>query len=322
VLPDEEFTKLADPFRAELLRHCYRMVGSAHDAEDLVQETYLRAWRAYAEFEGRSSLRTWLYRIATRVCLTALDSRARRVLPSGLGTSTDDGAAVLGERRWEVPWLEPLPDDDGASPHDPAAIIGRRESVRLAFVAALQRLPARQRAALVLRDVMAWPASDVAELLEMSTAAVNSALQRARAELHRATPSEEMLTVPVDIDTALLERYVTAFENADIGALAAMFHEDVQLEMPPIPTWFAGRDAVVTFYGDRIFRTLVRRVLVPIRANGCPAAATYVLHDDGRLHAHSVQVLEVEDGRIVHLYAFLDTTLFALFGLPLERDAG
>jgi RNA polymerase sigma-70 factor (ECF subfamily) len=317
--PDEKFATLTDPYRSELLRHCYRMVGSAHDAEDLVQETYLRAWRGYGTFEGRSSVRTWLYRIATNVCLTALDSRARRVLPSGLGAGSTDGATILEGRRWEVPWLEPLPDDGDHSPDDPAAVIGRRESVRLAFVAALQRLPVRQRAALILRDVLAWRAADVADLLDMSTAAVNSALQRARAELARETPSEETTVLTGDVDVKLLERYVSAFENADLTTLTALLHEEVRLEMPPIPTWFTGRNAVITFYAERAFRQLTTRVLVPLSANGCPAAATYVAGEDGVLRGHSVQVLEVDDGRITHIYAFLDPSVFALFGLPLER---
>jgi RNA polymerase sigma-70 factor, ECF subfamily len=317
-VPDElEFGRRTDPHRRELLVHCYRMLGSLHDAEDAVQETYLRAWRGYARFEERSSIRTWLYRIATRACLTALEGKSRRVLPSGLGGASDDPRVSLAARRPEVPWLEPLPD---AAVHsdadDPATIAARRESTRLAFVAALQQLPAKQRAALVLRDVLAWPAADVADLLELSTAAVNSALQRARTQLARSRPSEETITMTPDIDEQVLARFVTAFETADLAALTALLRHDVELEMPPIPTWFTGRDAVAGFFAYRALAGGARRLL-PTRANGCPAAATYVLATDGRYHAHSIQVLETDGAEITHVYAFLDTDLFANFTMPL-----
>jgi RNA polymerase sigma-70 factor, ECF subfamily len=316
--PDEiEFGRRTDPYRRELLVHCYRMLGSFHDAEDAVQDTYLRAWRAYDRFEERSSVRTWLYRIATRACLTALESKGRRILPSGLGAPSDDPHAPLDARRPEVTWLGPLPDDAVHSDaDDPATITARRESTRLAFVAALQELPAKQRAALVLRDVLAWPAADVADLLELSTAAVNSALQRARAQLARSRPSEETITITPDIDEDVLARFVTAFETADVAGLTALLRHDVELEMPPAPTWFAGRDAVVGFFVHRPLAGRARR-LMPTRANGCPAAASYVLGADGLYHAHSIQVLEIEGAEITHVYAFLDTDLFAAFAMPL-----
>ncbi|MFN2560364.1 MAG: sigma-70 family RNA polymerase sigma factor [Jatrophihabitans sp.] len=315
---EADFAQRTEPLRRELLAHCYRMLGSFHDAEDVVQETYLRAWRGFDDFEGRSSVRTWMYRIATRACLTALENKGRRVLPSGIGAPSDDPAGPLAERRSDVPWLQPLPDDavrgDG---EDPAMVAVRRESTRLAFVAALQGLPARQRAALILRDVLAFPAADVAELLEMTVAAVNSALQRARTQLQSSTPSEELVTMTPDVDVELLDRFISAFEAADMSALSGLFRDDVRLEMPPVPTWFDGRGAVLGFFTSRVLAGQRRR-LVPTSANGCPAAATYVAGVDGRMRAHNIQVLEVRDGRVAHIYAFLDTEVFASFGLPLE----
>src|SRR6478752_7020978 len=200
-----DFARLTDPHRRELLVHCYRMLGSYHDAEDAVHDTYLRAWRGFDRFEERSTVRTWLYRIATRVCLTALDGSARRVLPSGFVGPREDPTARLGPRRTDIPWLEPLPD----LTDDPAVIAGRRESTRLAFVATLQQLPARQRAALVLCDVLTWPAVDAADLLGLSVASVNSALQRARAHLSRDSRTEEMVVMTADVDTKVLARFVT-----------------------------------------------------------------------------------------------------------------
>src|SRR5881397_1214591 len=193
---NEDFLRQADPYRRELLAHCYRMLGSVHDAEDLVQETYLRAWRSYDRFEGRSSLRTWLHTIATRACLTALESRSKRPLPTGLGNPSGDPTDDLVQRT-EVPWLEPVPDAlVGAEGSDPAAIVTSRESIRLALIAALQHLPPRQRAVLILRDVLQWRAAEVAKLLDTTTTAVNSVLQRARAQLHDAAPTEDETVEP------------------------------------------------------------------------------------------------------------------------------
>jgi RNA polymerase sigma-70 factor (ECF subfamily) len=311
--PESDFAAVVDPHRRELLAHCYRMLGSFHDAEDAVQETVLRAWRGYARFEGRSSLRTWLYRIATRVCLTAADSRERRVLPSGIGAPLDDGAAPLAAKRLEVPWLEPIPDHAFAS--DPADVVTSRETMRLAFVAALQNLPARQRAALLLRDVVGLSAAEVAAQLDLSTAAVNSALQRARAHVEDGPHADEVGMS--DVDETLLDKYVTAFEAADLAALASLLRHDVELEMPPIPTWFAGRAAVMEFFATRALRSPGRR-LVATRANGCPALASYRLERDGTYAAHSIHVFETTDGEIRHIYAFLDVNLFTAFGLPLS----
>jgi RNA polymerase sigma-70 factor, ECF subfamily len=313
LLSESDFASLVGPYRRELLAHCYRMLGSFHDAEDALQDTLLRAWKGYGQFEGRSSVRTWLYRIATRVCLTAAGSRERRVLPSGIGDPLGDGSAPLASRRPEVPWLEPIPDLAFAP--DPADVVTSRETTRLAFVAALQQLPARQRAALLLRDAIGLSAAEVAELLDLSTTAVNSALRRARVRIEDRPRFKG--TVVNEIDATLLEQYITAYENADLPALAALLRHDVQLEMPPIPTWFAGRTAVLEFFATRPLRSPGRRALAT-RANGCPALASYGLEPDGTYAAHSIQVLETMDGKITHIYSFLDTSLFPVFGLPLS----
>ena len=315
---DDEFLLKAEPHRRELTAHCYRMTGSLHDAEDLVQETYLRAWKAYGGFKGQSSLRTWLYRIATNTCLTALDSRQRRPLPTGLGAPSSDPTGELVERN-EVPWLEPLPDqyDD---PTDPSTIVGTRESVRLAFVAALQHLSPRQRAVLVMRDVLQWKAAEVGEAIGASTAAVNSLLQRARAQLESVGPSEdEQLAEPDSPETRdLLDRYIAAFENYDIDALVNMFTEEAIWEMPPFDGWYQGPEAIVTLTrekcpaegpGDmRFIRTT---------ANGQPAAALYMINREmGKHEAFQLHVLDVRADGVSHVVAFLDTSLFEKFGLP------
>ena len=272
-----DFAQVADPFRRELLAHCYRMLGSVHEAEDLVQETYLRAWRAYPGFDNeRASLRTWLYRIATNACLTALKSRGKRPLPSGLGGPADDPRQPL-QRLPEVPWLEPLPDAMlDPAPDDPAAIVASRAGVRLAFIAALQYLPARQRAVLILRDVLAWRAAEVADLLGTTTAAVNSALQRARAQLAAVAPAEDEVTEPDEAGRReLLDRYMAAFTNGDISRLGQLLAADVVLDMPPYLTWFRGRDAVTGFLAGKIPPVYRARLLVRTSANGQPALASY-----------------------------------------------
>src|SRR5580693_7575593 len=264
----EDFASLTGRFRSELLAHCYRMLGSADEAEDLVQETYLRAWRSYDGFAGRSSVRTWLYRIATNVCLTAIERGGRRALPSGLGAPADDPRApmVAGP---EVPWLQPLPDALlAAEREDPAAAIVSRAGIRLAFAAALQYLSARQRAMLILRDVLEWPAAEVADLLGTTTTAVNSGLRRARAQLAQTLPAEDEVAEPAEPDQrALLDRFAAAIENADTSALTELLREDIALEMPPLLTWFTGRQAVARLVALRLLIEPGWLRLVPVTAN-------------------------------------------------------
>jgi RNA polymerase sigma-70 factor (ECF subfamily) len=313
---EPDFLRQADPYRRELLAHCYRMLGSVHDAEDLVQETMLRAWRAYDRFEGRSTLRTWLYRIATTVCLTALERRGRRPLPAGLGGPSEAGGQPL-EVRAEVPWLEPLP---GAEDADPATIVADREGTRLAFVAALQHLPAKQRAVLILRDVLAWRAAEVAELLDTSTAAVNSALQRARAQVAEVAPTREDVVAPTDQEKrALLDRYVEAFERKDVDAVVALLAKDAVWEMPPFATWFRGREQVARHLtgqcpgGPGDFR------FVRTTANGEPALAMYLRGDDGVFQPFAVQAFTVTGSEFSHVVSFFDHRLFDTFRLPSTR---
>src|SRR6516162_2029145 len=316
----EDFTSATGRFRGELLAHCYRMLGSADEAEDLVQETYLRAWRSYAGFEGRSSVRTWLYRIATNVCLTALERRGRRPLPSGLGAPSGDPETpvIAGP---EVPWLQPFPDVLLAGRReDPAAVAASRAGIRLAFVAALQHLSARQRAVLILRDVLEWPAAQVADLLDTTTTAVNSGLRRARAQLARALPAEDELAEPAEPGSrALLDRFAAAIENADASALSQLLAQDVALEMPPVLTWFAGRQAVVAFTASHLLAEPGALRLVPVRANGQPAFAVYRRGSGGTYRAHAVQVLTVTAAGIARIVAFTDPRVFATFGLPPEH---
>ncbi|MBB5786036.1 sigma-70 family RNA polymerase sigma factor [Jiangella mangrovi] len=304
-----DFQQLAQPYRRELLAHCYRMLGSVHDAEDLVQETYLRAWRAYDRFEDRSSLRTWLYRIATNACLSALEGRNRRPLPTGLGGPSTEPAGDLLERS-EVPWLEPLPD--------PATVVTSRETVRLALVAALQHLPPRQRAVLVLRDVLRWKAAEVADLLETSPAAVNSMLQRAHAQLDKVAPSEDDVVEPLTPELQeLLDRYATAFENYDVDAIVRQLTEDAVWEMPPFAAWFVGPADI----GELILVQCPMKApgdlrIVPTSANGQPALAQYLRGDDGVHRPFAIQVVTVGAAGITHVAQFFDTSLFPLFGLP------
>lgn len=312
---EDEFARL----RGELLAYCYRMLGSVHDAEDAVQDTYVRAWRGFAEFEQRSAVRTWLYRIATRVCLNALSHSSRRMVPAGLGAPGTD-PEHLARPALDVSWLEPFPDQLLGG--DPAAVVGVRQSLRLAMVAALQYLPPRQRAVLILRDVLAWPASEVAGLLDMTTVAVNSSLQRARTELARLAPAEDELGEPAEpVRRALLDQYVKAFENADLLALEGLLTQNVRWEMPPIPTWFDGRVDVLRLLGAKLRPGEGQRVLVETTANGQPAFARYVLGGDGARHAQSIEVLTVTDAGVSAVHAFHRPDLFGLFGLPLSRAA-
>ena len=312
----EEFIAQAAPFRAELIAHCYRMLGSVHDAEDLVQETYLRGWRGYSNFEERAALRTWLYRIATTACLRALENRARRVLPAGLGSGSIDPEVDLDGGDAAVhPWLEPLPDT-----YTPESAFTARHSIRLAVVTAMQELPARQRAVLILRDVVQFSAAEVAELLETTPAAVNSALQRARTHLAEVAPTEDDVADPDDAALrSLLDRYCAAFESGDIAALTELLRADVKLEMPPHPVWFDGRDAVTRFLAARAFSEPGDVAMVPTTANAQPAVADYRRGDDGVLAAHALHVLTAGDGGIAAITVFLEPELFAVFGLSPTR---
>jgi RNA polymerase sigma-70 factor, ECF subfamily len=312
----EEFIAQAAPFRAELIAHCYRMLGSVHDAEDLVQETYLRGWRGYSNFEERAALRTWLYRIATTACLRALENRARRVLPAGLGSGSIDPEVDLDGGDAAVhPWLEPLPDT-----YTPELAFTARHSVRLAVVTAMQELPARQRAVLILRDVVQFSAAEVAELLETTPAAVNSALQRARTHLAEVAPTEDDVADPDDAALrSLLDRYCAAFESGDIAALTELLRADVKLEMPPHPVWFDGRDAVTRFLAARAFSEPGDVAMVPTTANAQPAVADYRRGADGVLAAHALHVLTAGDGGIAAITVFLEPELFAVFGLSPTR---
>jgi RNA polymerase sigma-70 factor (ECF subfamily) len=315
---NEDFLREADPYRRELLAHCYRMLGSVHDAEDLVQETYLRAWRAYHQFEGRSSMRTWLHRIATRTCLTALESRSRRPMPTGLGAPGADASDTLVERP-EVPWLEPIPDAmAGADGADPAAIVTARESIRLALIAALQHLPPRQRAVLVLRDVLNWRAAEVAEVLDTTTVAVNSILQRAHAQLDQAALTEDQIVEPTAADErALLDRYVAAFEAKDIAAIVDLFTKDAVWEMPPFTGWYEGAENIGRLIDTQCpARGPGDMRLVPTRANGQPAFGLYMRGDDGVYRPFNLPVLTLSDSGITHVASFFDLRLFATFGLP------
>lgn len=317
----EDFSVHAEPYRRELLAHCYRMTGSLHDAEDLVQETLLRAWKAYDRFEGRSSMRTWLHRIATNTCLSALEGRARRPLPVGLGGPGADPTAELVERR-EVPWLEPLPELT-ADPADPSVIVGSRESVRLAFVAALQYLPPRQRAVLLLRDVLGWRSAEVAEAVGATTAAVNSLLQRARSQLDTVGPSADDQLAPPDSAEArdLLARYIAAFETYDIDRLVELFTAGAIWEMPPYTGWYRGAADIVTLIHQQCPASGSGDMrLLPLLANGQPAAAMYMRAGDVHV-PFQLHVLDMHGDKVSHVVAFLDDTLFTKFGLPASLPA-
>jgi RNA polymerase sigma-70 factor, ECF subfamily len=312
-LAEDDFPTVADPFRRELFAHCYRMVGSVHDAEDLVQETYLRAWKSYHGFEGRSSVRTWLYRIATNVCLTSLEGSNRRPLPTGLGApSTQAGEPLVSND--EVLWLEPVPDSMIADPADQAA---SRDTIRLAFVAALQHLPPRQRAVLILRDVLKWRANEVAEALEISTAAVNSVLQRAHAQMEKAQLSVDSVVAPVaDEHKELLEKYVTAFWEKDIDGIVALLKQDAVWEMPPFVGWYEGAENIGRLIDSQCPGERHGMRMLATSANGQPAYGLYMRQPSGEFTPFHLQVLTITDGAVSHVGAFFDERLFETFGLP------
>ncbi len=301
--------------RPALTGHCYRMLGSAFDAEDAVQDTMVRAWRGLDRFDGRASLRTWLYRIATNVCLDALAARARRVRPmeEGAAGSVDDALEV----RPRTHWLEPIPDARVLpAAADPFELTALRQSTRLAFVAALQHLPPRQRAALLLVEVVGLSAAEVAECLSMSVAAVNSAIQRARATLARRDAQDDAAGPLTGAQAALLDRYVEAFQRYDVDGLVALLREDATLSMPPYTLWLRGQDAIRAWLLGRGSGCRGSR-LVKTSACGSPAFGQYRVRPDGAFHPWALIVLELDGDRIAAWNAFLDTEhLFPLFGLP------
>jgi RNA polymerase sigma-70 factor (ECF subfamily) len=312
-----------EQYRGELTGYCYRMLGSTFEAEDAVQETMVRAWKSIDRFEGRAALRSWLYRIATNVCLDALNGRQRRARPMDLGPAGSADAEFHGGVLPEAAWLEPMPDtrvlpEDG----DPAELAASRETLRLAFVNALQHLPPRQRAVLILREVLRWQASEVAELLDTSVASVNSALQRARAQLSDNDLTPDTPVDPLDdSQRELLDRYVAAFEQYDMDALTSLLQEDATLSMPPFDLWLQGTDQIRTWFLGHGIDCKGSRLL-PVNANGSPGFAQYRPSPNGGWEPWALQVLEISDGRIAHLNSFLDThRLFPLFGLPDRLDA-
>jgi RNA polymerase sigma-70 factor (ECF subfamily) len=308
--------------RVELTAYCYRMLGSAFEAEDAVQDTLIRAWRGLDRFEGRSALRSWLYRIATNVCLDMLNGRERRARPMDLGPAREPVAENLNALP-EVTWIQPMPDGLVVPDGDPADVAVARETIRLAFVAALQHLPPRQRAVLILCEVLRWQASEVAELLDTSIASVNSALQRARATLAASDVRAGELAATLDEPSrALLDRYVAAFESYDMQALTSLIQEDAQQSMPPYDLWLRGRDDILTWWFGPGIGCSGSRLVPTTAANGSPAYGQYKPAPGGGYEPWALQVLELSEGRIVELSFFLDTaTLFPLFGLPARLDA-
>ena len=315
----EEFTQRTEPFRRELLAHCYRMLGAADEAEDLVQDTYLRAWRAHGSFEGRSSLRTWLYRIATNACLTALEQRGRRALPSGLGGPSDDPDTMPPAAEQSLAWVQPVPDAMVISGSgDPAAIVATRESVRLALIASLQYLPPRQRAVLLLREVLGIPAAEVAAMLGTSAVAVKSALQRARARLDEAGfgAGDDLIEPTEPRARELLSQYIAGFEHADIQALEKALRADAAIEMTGTRTWFSGRVTCLRYLAHVIGAPGDWR-MTPTHANGQPAAAAYHRDGDGAYQALGVAVLDVSVTGIARITVFGGgAELVARFGFP------
>ena len=310
-----------EPYRGELTGYCYRMLGSPFDAEDAVQDTFVRAWRSRDRFEGRAQMRSWLYRIATHVCLDVLKGKERRTRPMDLGPSCEPIESNLNVPA-EITWLEPIPLHLISTERDPAEVAVQNESIRLAFVAALQRLPARQRAVLILREVLDWQASEVAELLSTSVASVNSALQRARATLGSPNGGAVEPRPLTAADRAILERYVSAFERYDLTALTALIQEDARQSMPPYDMWLSGRDDILRWWFGPGIGCQGSRVVPTISANGMPTFGQYKPSPNGGHDPWALQVLELSDGRIAEFTFFLDTArLFPLFGLPLHLDA-
>jgi RNA polymerase sigma-70 factor, ECF subfamily len=319
-----EFSGLTEPYRHELQLHCYRILGSLQDAEDIVQETLLRAWRRLDTYEGRASLRAWLYKIATNACFDALAKRPRRVLPTAHSVPADP-RQPFAPPVTEPIWLEPYPDDlIDEFEAGPEARYSLQESVSLAFLAALQSLPPRQRAVLILCDVLDWRASETAALLEITVSAVNSALHRARVTMnkHYHTHGRDTLAATSIDDNLrpLLDRYVRVWEAADIDGLVELLREDATLSMPPMPTWYAGRDAIIAAVQTLIFADEARGrwLMQPVRANRQPACAVYQRDEAGIYHAFGISVLTLDQNRVTDIITFIDPALFPRFNLPLE----
>jgi RNA polymerase sigma-70 factor, ECF subfamily len=314
----DAFEAATAPYRRELVAHCYRMSGSVHEAEDLVQETYVRAWRAFDRFEHRSSVRTWLYRIATNACLTALDRRRRRPLPSGLGPPSPDPFAPTELAPGEVPWLEPVPDrlvvDERC---DPAEVVAARHRVRLALVAGLQVLPPRQRAAFLLCEVLALPAADASGLLDVSVPALKSLLQRARARLAEVSLTDDDLAEPTDDGARrVLDRYLAAFEQSDMAAIGRLLADDAVLEMTGTTTWFSSKVTCVPFIATQAIGRAGDWRMLSLGANGQLAAAAYHRGDDGAYHPFAVVVLATNAVSLTRISLFADPTPFRCFDLP------
>lgn len=318
-MTNDHFDDLVAPYRRELQAHCYRMLGSLADAEDQVQETLLRAWRGIDGFQGRTSLRAWLYKIATNTCIDALRGRLARIMPVDLGAPGDPGAP-LAPAPDELPWIDPCPPALWAAmASTPEARYSARESVQLAFIVALQHLPATQRAVLILREIIGWSAAEVAELLDATVPSVNSALQRARATLDARRDRPPSLTVAPDL-RPLLERYVAAWERSDLDALVSLLHDDVVTTMPPHPAWFRGKDAFATFIAPRLGPPGALRV-VPVASADDAAFAFYRRADEHGPHrAHSIKVLRIAGDLVSELHVFLTPALFPRFDLPLLLD--
>jgi RNA polymerase sigma-70 factor (ECF subfamily) len=318
----EESTRELERYRVELTGYCYRMLGSSFEAEDAVQETMIRAWRNLERFEGRAALRSWLYRIATNVCIDMLNSRKRRALPMDLGPAQEPVESNLHTLP-ATEWIQPVPDSLVVPDGDPADVAVARETIRLALVAALQHLPPRQRAVLILSEVLRWQASEVAELLDTSVASVNSALQRARATLSAGDVSISTTpTEPDDTDRELLDRYVQAFQDYDMDALTSLIQEDATQCMPPFDLWLDGREDILTWWFGPGIGCSGSRVVPAPSANGAPTFGQYKPSEGGGYEPWALQVLRLEGGRIVEFTFFLDTeTLFPLFGLPPRLDA-
>jgi RNA polymerase sigma-70 factor (ECF subfamily) len=323
-VPMNRFEATTEQYRRELLAHCYRLTGSAHEAEDLVQETYVRAWRAFDRFEGRSSVRTWLYRIATNVCLTSLDRRTRRPLPSRLGPPSPDPYSRTDPAPGDVAWLEPFPDgmalDERA---DPAEVAVARQSLRLALVAAAQVLPPRQRAAFFLCDVLGRPAAEAAEVLDVSVGALKSLLQRARSRLDQETLTEDEFAEPTDEGSRrVLDRYMAAFERSDMAEIELLLVDDAVLEMTGTRTWFSGKATCLPFIAAQAIGRAGDWRMTPLHANGQLAAAAYLLGEDGMYHPFAIVVLATTSTHLTRISLFAEPALFALFDLPPTTPAG